>query len=104
MSDDTADRRHYYVFGVGASETELSYVGLSERPPDHEAPDICRKLARSPNVPLREWAERALEGGEADAFELDSYDTRREAEEAVGFWRRYFRSLGLSTIETEGVG
>lgn len=99
MKREAFESQRYYVFGAGADDTDLTYIGLCTRPPEEMPVEIFKTIAQSANETLRMWAARVLEGGSPSVFQIQECATPLEADEAVNCWTQYFRFLGMPLIE-----
>lgn len=89
---------HFYVFGAGHAAGQLSYIGLCDCRPDEHKEEILRGLARSGSASLAVWIAEMRRRSESDLFVIEDCPTRREAEDAVSFWRSYYRWLGFELL------
>lgn len=88
----------YYVFGAGHAAEQLSYIGLCDCRPDEHKEEILRSLARGGSSGLALWIAEMRGRSESDLFVIEDYPTRSEAEDAVSFWRSYYRWLGFELL------
>ncbi|WP_157406433.1 MULTISPECIES: hypothetical protein [unclassified Janthinobacterium] len=56
------------------------------------------RLAQGGSGGLAAWIAEMRRRSESDLFVIEDYSTRAEAEDAVGFWRRYYRWLGFDLL------
>lgn len=98
MSTPNTDRFH--VFGVCPPTDYCLFVDyVLDDIKDHEN-SLLQRIQQTPDPALRVWREgTALQG--ADIFEIECVNDRESAQEAVEFWRAYFRSLGETIIKAE---
>ena len=92
----------YYVFGAGSSNAQISYIGWSVKSPDENKQGIFCELAENKSAALKEWISEVWGLAEKDIFEIETFSSADEAEEAVIFWRSYFGFLGWSLIGVSG--
>lgn len=88
----------YYVFGAGHAAGQLSYIGLCDCRPDQHKEDILRSLAHGGSGHLAAWTAEMRQRSESELFVIEDYPTRSEAEDAVSFWRSYYRWLGFDLL------
>jgi hypothetical protein len=93
----------YCVFGADLWRAEVFHIGWATKPLRESKQEILRELAKNSTPHPDHGLAAALAHAETDVFELETLSSTNEAEEAVAFWRNYFRFLGLSVIGSDPV-
>lgn len=98
MSDNNEIHLHYCVYGMSSSDAAVLHVGVTSKAQQPE--NVENRSARVSELPGN-CAEDASAKCEPYLFEIESFPTIDGAREAVAFWRRYFRFLGLAVSDGE---
>ena len=89
----------YYVYGIGLSSNQVSYVDWTDAfPQDHRERILCSLDDRA-DQGARQFIASAKESASADVFLIEAVASPDEAVEAVEFWQCYFRSLGFRLVD-----
>jgi hypothetical protein len=104
MKQEACESGRCYVFGAGASDVDLAYIGHCDKPPEEIRLQIFQAFIESGNEPLRQWAAQALDSRKASVFEIQACTSAAEASQEVGFWTQYFLSLGVRLFEPHRAG
>jgi hypothetical protein len=93
----------YCIYGVcGISDHSLFVDYLDHSIHTREA-DVLQQMAHCSNQALRAW-QVSQAPRVSDVFEIEAVFSKEAAEEAVAFWRVYFRFLGGTVIDGMHVG
>jgi len=95
---DTCNSSVYYIYGIGSNNCRLDFIGCSNKQPEENKEEILCSLASGENISLKNWITDVRGRVEPDIFEIEKLVTKTEADEALDFWRDYWRFLGVQLI------
>ncbi|AZC24780.1 hypothetical protein [Pseudomonas sessilinigenes] len=88
----------YHIFGVCHGPDSRLFVDYAVDDPGACEPQLLNFIRCSSDPALARWPARPqLASG--DVFEIECVQDVGTAQEAVEFWRAYFRMLGMTVLE-----
>jgi hypothetical protein len=93
----------YHIYGVHSARSHSLFVDYLMEDVDASQALILQHIRNAPDETLHAWQER-VSSNELDVFELEYVVGYDAAQEAVEFWRAYFRFLGEKIVEAGHVG
>ncbi|EEP93155.1 hypothetical protein CRM81_21815 [Yersinia kristensenii] len=91
---------HIYIIHI-VKNNSLLVDYLFEDYDDNESA-LLQLIYGSSDIKIHHWLENILLN-EIDVFEIESVSSKTLAQDAVEFWSAYFRSIGISVIETDHI-
>ena len=83
-----------HIYGITFGEANRVYVGCARQDAEVDNHHVPSQMGFAQTVFDRAPADEERQQ-KLDVFEIESYASESEAEEALDFWRNYFRSLGF---------